>query len=625
MALDLDSSLELSPLHLRVLNFLGEKVDATGDSVCKSLKWTCSRPATSAQSPTHGKDISMTDLGFNASAGPSNLQRQDLDNTLGNVLLDVLQTREDGQDVDAGWELQTLRCVEPEIAPSQSCSAKGRAKTQGFSRALPAALLGVPSPSRALCSKNQGSCRFVPASELQTSLQDCQDGCNLQDPSTVAAGPPHHDVHADLHHKQRLDEEDDQKLALAGKMSLAIADSTIGLHLDPKECSSIDLARDGCAIELQTLRPCSWAADQVQVQSASEKIALPQQYIALPARYANASLVQETVIPQQRSALPASYADAPVVEEEDAAAPAVLPTPPLLPSTPVSWSEAVALCSGTNDENTGNVELLKQCRRGGMEIFIESPRTNHGRQHRLQAEWKKHQQFLQQQRNPSAHHRRHSIASDPGSVSSIAGQVRTPKSRDATPVRGPPGHTTSTSRQPPVANGRSDSSSIDATRAPASARSDRSVYSAARRRASVGVVNVSSLGPVHMQSNRKLIRNALERHCLKGEAARSQREQLLHAFDKDFCTYERFVILFRSILTGRRDFRALYGYSDGTWIRLMQAFSSPARLDERMVAQFFRYDSSSKEFKEVPALQELHVADAVFLQARHHSKSRAVV
>lgn len=128
-----------------------------------------------------------------------------------------------------------------------------------------------------------------------------------------------------------------------------------------------------------------------------------------------------------------------------------------------------------------------------------------------------------------------------------------------------------------------------------------------------------------MQSNRKLVRNAIEWYCLKGEANRPQREQMLQTFDKDLVGYERFIILFRSIHTGRHDIRALYGYRDGTWFRVVQALPSPPILEERMVAQSLRYDSGGKEFKEVPAIQQLlNVADAVFLLPQHLQKSKLV-
>eukprot|EP00434_Breviolum_minutum_P028842 symbB.v1.2.025509.t1/scaffold2452.1/size150514/10 len=61
-------------------------------------------------------------------------------------------------------------------------------------------------------------------------------------------------------------------------------------------------------------------------------------------------------------------------------------------------------------------------------------------------------------------------------------------------------------------------------------------------------------GALGMHSNRKLVRNALE-HCLKGDANREQREQVLKSFDEELLEYERFIILFRSIHTGQEHSR----------------------------------------------------------------------
>lgn len=145
----------------------------------------------------------------------------------------------------------------------------------------------------------------------------------------------------------------------------------------------------------------------------------------------------------------------------------------------------------------------------------------------------------------------------------------------------------------------------------------REVRSASRTRSAV-------------QSNRKLIRNALERHCLKGEANREQRQQLLEPFDTELADYDRFVILFRSLHTGRHDFRALYGYrpadrgGGGTWVRVLQTHPSPPLLEEGMVALSLRYNCGSKEFKEVPKVQELvNVVDAVFVKPEYLPRPRA--
>lgn len=129
-----------------------------------------------------------------------------------------------------------------------------------------------------------------------------------------------------------------------------------------------------------------------------------------------------------------------------------------------------------------------------------------------------------------------------------------------------------------------------------------------------------------VQSNRKLVRNALERYCLKGDANKAQRDQILQAFDTELQSYERFIILFRSLHTGRHDLRALYAYQEGMWVRVVQALPSPPVMEERMVAQCLRYDSGGKQFKEVPAVTELlNVADAVFLHPQFLQRSRVVV
>jgi hypothetical protein len=122
-----------------------------------------------------------------------------------------------------------------------------------------------------------------------------------------------------------------------------------------------------------------------------------------------------------------------------------------------------------------------------------------------------------------------------------------------------------------------------------------------------------------------VIRNAIEKFCLKGDANREQREHILRVFDGELESCQRFVILFRSVHTGRHDLRALYAYQDGKWSRVFQVLASPPHVEERMISQFLRFDTGSKEFREVPGLQELlNVADAVFLQPQYLQKSRVV-
>jgi len=136
-----------------------------------------------------------------------------------------------------------------------------------------------------------------------------------------------------------------------------------------------------------------------------------------------------------------------------------------------------------------------------------------------------------------------------------------------------------------------------------------------RRCASSGPVVRRGAGRV--QSNKRLIRNALEWCCLKGDHNRELREQMLRTIDQELSTCEHFVLVFRSVHTGRHDIRAVYGYRNGAWARLIQLLPSPLNLEERMVAQLLRYDCGSKEFKDMPSMQELTSADAAFLQQQY--------
>lgn len=171
--------------------------------------------------------------------------------------------------------------------------------------------------------------------------------------------------------------------------------------------------------------------------------------------------------------------------------------------------------------------------------------------------------------------------------------------------------------------GRPSSGAGTNVRGPPRRSSSSGPSAAARMRAGNAPRPSASLG-CGVQSNRKLIRNAIERYCLKGEPNRVQRELMLRAFDDELNGDERFVILFKNIQTGRHDIRALYACRNHQWVRVLQMQSSPAALDDQMVAQCLRYDSGGKEFKAVPALQTLDVADAVFLQPQFLPKSRVV-
>merc|ERR1719491_950803 len=150
MALEPDSPSELSPLHLRVLNFLGEDADSKGDSVCRALTWTSDEAAASRCMLSPEASVPLGE------AAP------DLDSTFGSTLLSVLHKGENVGDLDVGWEMQTLR----------------RAMSHdGLSGALPAVLVSVPSPAR-----SAHTCSSAPREEFVSRSQDCST-----DPASPAA------------------------------------------------------------------------------------------------------------------------------------------------------------------------------------------------------------------------------------------------------------------------------------------------------------------------------------------------------------------------------------------------------------------------------------------------------
>eukprot|EP00928_Gymnodinium_smaydae_P072890 TRINITY_DN56174_c0_g1_i1.p1 TRINITY_DN56174_c0_g1~~TRINITY_DN56174_c0_g1_i1.p1 ORF type:complete len:794 (+),score=111.50 TRINITY_DN56174_c0_g1_i1:111-2492(+) len=315
-----------------------------------------------------------------------------------------------------------------------------------------------------------------------------------------------------------------------------------------------------------------------------------------------------------------------------------------------------------NDAVTG------QRRRGGVEVVVESPSVARQRLQRHQQRSASRErvgvhgvaaaqpQSAQRRvsssgpRNgsrPSSASGRHSDAA--GAPTSPGTDVQAPPppprthagARPCAPLRGvPKPPTTAGSSKPTPRSEVGDSQSgiaVSEDLEPMPSTCSRQ-STASQRPSSVGVIRRASSASRNssqrpgerkiagVQSNRKLVRNALERNCLKGDAIREQRERILRCFDEELQGYERFVILFRSIHTGRHDLRALYALKERSWQRVLQELPSPPILDERMVAQCLRYDSGGKEFKEIPTQSEvLNVADAIFLHPQYLQKTRVVV
>lgn len=263
-------------------------------------------------------------------------------------------------------------------------------------------------------------------------------------------------------------------------------------------------------------------------------------------------------------------------------------------------------------------------RRGGVEVVVEPPRAK---------------ATSSIQREPLSARSARSREGDSGDPDPPSSEPRKPSSGHSGDRSGDPAPTNSLGLQgapaPMVARPHAQGRPPRQPATPAGSGSTESEQPSLPRRRTPSLGRRPSLpkadsarrsSSAGRSGNRKLVRNALEKYCLKGDANREQRELVLKSFDEDLERFDRFIILFRSIHTGRHDLRALYGFSEGSWSRVLQILPSPASLEERMVVQCLRYDSGGKEFKEVPASQEpLSVADAVFLHPQFLQRSRVVV
>eukprot|EP00439_Symbiodinium_sp_Y106_P032598 s4558_g3.t3 len=262
-------------------------------------------------------------------------------------------------------------------------------------------------------------------------------------------------------------------------------------------------------------------------------------------------------------------------------------------------------------------------RRGGVEVVVEPPRAK---------------ATSSIQREPLSARSARSREGDSGDPDPPSSEPRKPSSGHSGDRSGDPAPTNSLGLQgapaPMVARPHAQGRPPRQPATPAGSGSTESEQPSLPRRRTPSLGRRPSLpkadsarrsSSAGRSGNRKLVRNALEKYCLKGDANREQRELVLKSFDEDLERFDRFIILFRSIHTGRHDLRALYGFSEGSWSRVLQILPSPASLEERMVVQCLRYDSGGKEFKEVPASQEpLSVADAVFLHPQFLQRSRVI-
>jgi len=117
-------------------------------------------------------------------------------------------------------------------------------------------------------------------------------------------------------------------------------------------------------------------------------------------------------------------------------------------------------------------------------------------------------------------------------------------------------------------------------------------------------------------SNKQLVKNALNNVCLAGEVNRKEREEVLARMD-EVKDRNNFIIVFKET-SGRQDFKALYYFDSAANIatKIYSNGASPSVLDESLIANYYRYDSGSREFKNIADNKTLSIiVDAVGLNS----------
>ncbi|KAL4485977.1 hypothetical protein ABPG73_018382 [Tetrahymena malaccensis] len=119
--------------------------------------------------------------------------------------------------------------------------------------------------------------------------------------------------------------------------------------------------------------------------------------------------------------------------------------------------------------------------------------------------------------------------------------------------------------------------------------------------------------PFSKPSNKQLISQAITKVCLAGPTNQKEREIALKKI-KD-SQQDHFIVLFKGI-NGRQDFKALYQMDSNT-AEVKKIFglnTAPQQIDLASVQAFYRYDSGSKEFKEILVKAFSNQVDAVLLK-----------
>ena len=129
-------------------------------------------------------------------------------------------------------------------------------------------------------------------------------------------------------------------------------------------------------------------------------------------------------------------------------------------------------------------------------------------------------------------------------------------------------------------------------------------------------------------NNTKIVKNALLNVSLPGEMGRREREEVNALIDESngVCN---FIVLFKGVL-GRTDYRALYRFDEveGMGTKMHGAASAPETIRAEMVANFYKYNSGSKEYMQMGQQRHLtSTTDGVSLKKEFQpaTKKKALI
>jgi hypothetical protein len=121
----------------------------------------------------------------------------------------------------------------------------------------------------------------------------------------------------------------------------------------------------------------------------------------------------------------------------------------------------------------------------------------------------------------------------------------------------------------------------------------------------------SSRASVTRKSNKTLVQNAVRFVCLAGQANAVARSEVLDQLD--LAPADHFVLLLSR--SKARNFRAVYVLDPSLARAYLLHGDGPPLVEAAQVAHFFKYDSSLKQFSELPVKSFSHSTDAMSLAA----------